>query len=83
MKSHPLSTDLPLLHPREPGYEVPFTTMATKCRLHGVSPGTGTVREGQGMCASLGQKAKSNRTESKVRDITGRANGLSGTKDWP
>lgn len=36
------------------------------------------------MCASVGQqKTKSNRTESKVRDISGGANGLSGTKDWP
>lgn len=36
------------------------------------------------MCISLGpQKAKSNRTESKVKDITGMADGLSVTKDWP
>lgn len=50
--------------------------------LQSASPGRGTVKEGQDMRARLGQqKAKSNRKESKVRDITGRASGLSGTKD--
>lgn len=42
------------------------------------------MKEGQVISARLGQqKAKSNRKESKVRDITARANGLSGTEDWP
>ena len=86
MKPHPLWADLPLPHPgnRLPGPIYYHGNEMQEAWLQSASPGRGTVTEGQDMCARLGQqKAKSNRKESKVRDITDRANGLSGTEDWP